>query len=90
MSDRYLIAIGGRAPVDIDANRKLHQDLIDDLSRAAAEFGWPGARFSLYRRVDNYVSIEVVPGEGRLSLEALAEFRKNQREARDEEERQVA
>ncbi len=91
MSDRYLIAIGGRAPVEIEANRKLHQALIDDLAKAADEFGWPGARFSLYRRADNYVSIEVVPGEGRLSLDALAEFRKAQRaQSNNQEERQVA
>lgn len=90
MSDRYLIAIGGRAPVEIEANRALHQSLIDDLSRAAAEFGWPGAVFTAYRRVENYVSIEVEPGNGRLSLEALAEFRKIQRQRREEEERQVA
>ncbi|MBV2183769.1 MAG: hypothetical protein KUL88_04405 [Rhizobium sp.] len=90
MSDRYLIAIGGRAPVDIEANRAFHQDLIDDLARTADEFGWPGAVFTAYRRAENYVSIEVQPGAARLSLEGLAEFRKIQRQRREEEERQVA
>lgn len=90
MSERYLIAIGGRAPVEIEANRSFHQALIDDLARAAAEFGWPGAVFTKYQRVENYVSIEVQPGDGRLSLDALAEFRQIQRQRRNEEERQVA
>ncbi len=89
MSEAYLIAIGGRAPVEIEANRAFHRELIDDLSREAAACGWPGAVFSAYRRADNYVSIEVQPGNGTLSLEALAEFRNIQRQRR-EEERQVA
>lgn len=90
MSDAYLIAIGGKAPVERDANRKLHQDLIDDLSREAAALGWPGARFHHYGRAQNYVSIEIVPGEGTLSLDGLAAFREEQRKTREAEERQVA
>lgn len=90
MSEAYLIAIGGRAPVEREANRKLHQDLIDDLSREAAALGWPGARFHHYGRVQNYVSIEIVPGEGALSLDGLAAFREEQRNRREAEERQVA
>ncbi|MCJ7993243.1 hypothetical protein J5N58_01350 [Rhizobium cremeum] len=90
MSDAYLIAIGGKAPVEREANRKLHQDLIDDLSREAAALGWPGARFHRYGRAENYVSIEIVPGEGALSLDGLAAFREEQRKTREAEERQVA
>lgn len=90
MSEAYLIAIGGRAPVDREANRALHQDLIDDLSREAAALGWPGARFHHYGRTQNYVSIEIVPGDGALSLDGLAAFREEQRRGREQEERQVA
>lgn len=89
MSSAYLIAIGGRAPLELEANRAFHQELIDDLNRAAADYAWSGVRFSQYGRAENYVSIEVEPGEGRLTLEGLAEFRKLQRQRR-EEERQVA
>ncbi|KAA3526105.1 hypothetical protein GOZ96_22740 [Agrobacterium vitis] len=89
MTGAYLIAYGGKAPLDIAENRVFHQSLLDDLSREVVRQGWAGADFSHYGRADNRVAIEIVPGTEALTLERLAAFREEQRRAR-EAERQVA
>lgn len=80
MSEAYLIATGGRAPTDFEANAAFHKDLVDRLAAEVRHQKWPGAVFCDYRRQNGLVAIQAEPGEGALTLEALRRFREEQQQ----------
>lgn len=88
MNAAYEIAYGGRAPADPGENSTFHQQLIDDMTAEAARCGWEGSAFSAYQRRDGYVSLSIVPGAARPTLEDLRNFREEQRLAAEAEARE--
>jgi len=84
-----LIAAGFKPPVDRDANRALHQDLLDDLNKEITKRGWPAADFVRYSRSSDWVAIEIEPRDsGALTLDRLAEFREERRRERESQPEQ--
>lgn len=81
----YLIAYGGQAPAEPGDNTTFHQSLIDDMTAEATRLGWPGAAFADYGRSGGYVSLSIVPGVARPTLEDLRAFREEQRLAQAEQ-----
>lgn len=77
-----MFCMGDKAPVEHEANRAFHVELIELLAKEAARRKWPGVQFCLYLRRDGYVSIYVAPASsGSLTLAGLSEHREAQKRA---------
>lgn len=77
-----MLADGGKAPEELDANRAFHKDLVERMASAIKVLGWPGAQFCFYQRREGYVYVYAAPhANGELTLNGLSYHREAQKRA---------
>lgn len=77
-----MLADGGKAPEEFEANRAFHKELVERMASSAKVLGWPGAQFCFYQRRDGYVYVNAAPhASGELTLNGLSFHREAQKRA---------